>query len=57
VTVAVEQADRVVPLEVLPLEHGVGEDLQDALDEGLDELVVGGAAQAGAPVSEVHRVL
>ena len=51
--VAVQQPDRVVLLEVLPLEHGVREDLEDPFDEGLDEAVVRRSPQAWLSVPEV----
>ncbi len=44
-------------LEVLPLKDRVREDLDHALDERLDERVVGRATQAGVRVSDVVGVL
>ena len=55
--VSIEQPQRVVLLEVLPLQDGVGIDLADRLDEGLDESVVAGAAQPRLRVAEVERVI
>ena len=57
VAVTVEEADRVVLLEVLPLEHRVGEDLDDALDEGFDEAVVRRTAQSRLPVADVVGIV
>ena len=56
VAVAVEQPDRVVLLEVLPLQEGVGVDLGPRFDERVDERVVGFAPQAGAGVAQVLGV-
>ena len=57
VPVAVEQPERVVLLEVLPLHDGAGIDLADRLNEGLDERVVARAAQPWLGVAEVERVI
>ena len=57
VPVAIEDAQRVVLLEVLPLDEAVGPDLGDALDERLDERVVGRPPQARRPMADVQRVL
>ena len=43
-------------LEVLPLDDAARPDLGDAVDERLDELVVGRAAQARRPVADVQRI-
>ena len=43
-------------LEVLPLEHGAGQDLAHAGDERLDHLVVGIAAQPRVPPAHVQRI-
>ena len=56
VAVAVEDAQRVVLLEVLPLDDAAGPDLGDAGDERLDQRVVLGTAQPRRPVAEVQRV-
>ncbi len=56
VAVAVEDAQRVGLLEVLPLDDAAGPDLGDALDEGLDERVVVGSAQARRAIAEVERI-
>ena len=57
VPVAVEDAQRVVLLEVLPLDDAVRPDLRDALDERLDERVVGRAPQTRRPMADVQRIL
>ena len=58
VAVAVEDAQRVVLLEVLPLDEAAGQDLAaTAVDERLDELVVGRAAQPRRAVAEVQRIV
>ncbi len=54
--VAVEDAQGVALLEVLPLDHATGPDLGDAGHEGLDQLVVLGAAEAGRAIAEIERV-
>jgi elongation factor P hydroxylase len=41
VAVSVQNANGVVLLEVLPLQDSVREHIQNALDKGLDEAVVG----------------
>ena len=56
VAVPLQQADRVVLLEVLPLEDGARVDLADARHEGLHHLVVRLAAQAGIAPAHVERV-
>ena len=43
-------------LEVLPLEDGPRVDLAHAGDERLDDLVVGGAAQARVAPADVQRI-
>ena len=53
----VQDAQRVGSLEVLPLDDAAGPDLLDALHEGLDELVVGRAAQPAGAVAHVERVV
>ena len=54
--VAVEEAQRVVLLEVLELDDAAGPDRLDPGDERLDERVVLGAAQARRAIAEVQRV-
>ncbi len=56
VLVAVEQAQRVVLLEVLELDQAARPDLVDPDDERLDQGVVLGAAQARRPIAEVQRI-
>ena len=56
VPVAVEDAQRVVLLEVLPLDDAARPDLGHALDERLDQRVVGRPAQPRRPMAEVQRV-
>ena len=56
VPVAVEDAQGVVLLEVLPLDHAARPALGDAGHERLDEGVVGGAAQAWLAMPEIQRV-
>ena len=46
VAIAIQDAQGVVLLEVLPLQHGCREDRLDGLDERLEDLVVVLAAQA-----------
>ena len=57
VPVAVEDAQRVVLLEVLPLDDAARPDLRDALDERLDERVVVRSPQARRPMADVQRVV
>ena len=56
VLVAVQDAQGVVLLEVLELDEAARPDRLDAGHEGLDELVIGGAAQARRPIAEVQRI-
>ena len=56
VPVAIQDPQRVLLLEVLPLDHAAGPDLVDAGDERLDQRVVLGAAQPGRAVAEVQRI-
>jgi hypothetical protein len=44
-------------VEVLPLDDRVRKHLPDALDEGLDEGLVGRTSQATLAVADVERVL
>ena len=55
--VAVEEAERVRLLEVLPLEEDLREAALDGLDELLDEGVVLGAPQPREPPAEVELVV
>jgi hypothetical protein len=55
--VPVEEPDRVVLLEVLPLQQGMGEDVRHRRHEGFDEAVVGGASQPWLGVAEVERIV
>ncbi len=57
VPVAVEHPDRVVLLEVLPLQDGVREHLVDRLDERLEEPLVRLAAQPRVSPAQVERVV
>ncbi len=57
VPVAVEDAHRVVLLEVLPLDDGRREDPGHGLDERLDDRVVRRAAQPRRPVTDVERIV
>ena len=56
IAVAVQDAQRIRLLEVLPLDDAPRPDLGDALDEGLDQRVVLGSAQARLAETEVERV-
>ena len=56
IAVAVQDAQRVRLLEVLPLDDAARPDLGDALDEGLDQRVVLRPAQARRAKAEVERV-
>ena len=56
VAVAVEDAQRVGLLEVLPLDDAAGPDLGHARHERLDQRVVGRTAHAGYPVAEIERI-
>ena len=56
IAVAIEDAQRVGLLEVLPLDDAARPDLGDALDERLDQRVVLGPAQARRAKAEVERV-
>ena len=55
--IAVQQAEGVDLLEVLPLQESLREALLHGLDELLDQRVVLGAAQAWKPPAEVELVL
>ena len=56
IPVAIEDAQGVGLLEVLPLDDAPRPHLGDALDEGLDQRVVLRAAQARGAVAEIERV-
>ena len=56
VAIAVQDAERVVLLEVLPLDEAARPDLLDAGDEGIDQRVVLGASQPWLSVADVQRV-
>ncbi len=56
VAIAIEDLDGVVLLEVLPLQHGARADVQDGADEGLEEIVVLGAAQPPLAIPDVERI-
>ena len=57
VAVALEDAQRVVLLEVLPLDDAAGPDLLHAVDERLDQRVILGAAQPRRAMADVQRIL
>ena len=57
VAIAIEDADRVVLLEVLPLDDGPREDPGHSVDERLDDRVVRPAAQPRRPVPDVERIV
>ena len=57
VAVALQDAEGVVLLEVLPLHDGGGIDASDRLDERLEHLVIRRAAQARGAVAQVQRIV
>ena len=57
VAVAGEDAHRIVALEILPLDDGRREHPGHRLHERLDDRIVGRAAQARRPVSDVQRIV
>ena len=57
VAIAVQQPPRIGQREVLPLEQHVRQRPRDGLDELLDEVVVGRAADPAAPVAEVEGIV
>ena len=54
--VPIQEPDRVVLLEVLPLQQRMRKDVPHRLHESLDEAVVGGASQPRLGVAEVERI-
>ena len=56
VAVPIEDVERVLLLEVLPLDDAVGPDLGDADDERLEEVVILGPAQARRAMADVQRI-
>jgi hypothetical protein len=57
VAIAAKDADRVVSLEVLPLDDRCREHPRDGVDERLDDRVVRAASQSLRPVTDVERIV